>query len=171
MEVVDAKIHSTKSKFKPSEPVSVLKDDNAIKVLKKLHNNFVFVPIDKASNNIAVVCKKFYIEKSMQELGIYQDTISKKEDDKTYVRVDKNPQDIINRHKRYVKSNLKIDNVTGKLPFLYWIPKMHKKPYSKQRYIAASYACTTKDVSAVLTKCLKLIEKQRRIIGRQYEKN
>ena len=48
---------------------------------------------------------------------------------------------------------------------------MHKKPKSKQRYIAASYACTTKDISAVLTKCLKLIEKQHRIIGRQYEKN
>ena len=48
---------------------------------------------------------------------------------------------------------------------------MHKKSKSKQRYIAASYACTTKEISAVLTKCLKLIEKQHRIIGRQYEKN
>ena len=48
MEVVDAKIHTTKSKFKPSEPVSVLKDDNAMKTLKKLHNYFVFFPIDKA---------------------------------------------------------------------------------------------------------------------------
>ena len=85
--------------------------------------------------------------------------------------VDKDPKDIINRHKRYVKSNLNIDHVTEKLPFLYWIPKMHKKPYSKQRYIAASYACTTKDISAILTKCLKLIEKQHHIIGRQYEKN
>ena len=106
----------------------------------------------------------------MQELGIYQDTLSNQKDDNTYVRVDKNPQDIINRHKRYVKSNLKIDDVTDKLPFLYWIPKMHKKPKSKQRYIAASYDCTTKEISAVLTKCLKLIEKQHRIIGRQYEK-
>ena len=57
MEVVAAKIQSSKSKFKPSEPVSVLKDGNAMKVLKKLHNNFVFVPIDKASNNIAIICK------------------------------------------------------------------------------------------------------------------
>ena len=70
-----------------------------------------------------------------------------------------------------MKSNLKVDSVTENLPFLYWIPKMHKKPYSKQRYIAASYACTTKDISAVLTKCLKLIEKQHRNIGRRYENN
>ena len=60
--------------------------------------------------------------------------------------------------------------VTDSLPFLYWIPKMHKKPYSTQGYIAASYACTTKEISAVLTKCLKLVEKQHRIMGRQYEK-
>ena len=48
---------------------------------------------------------------------------------------------------------------------------MHKKPYSKERYIAASYACTTKDISAILTRCLKLVEKQHRIICRQYEEN
>ena len=51
-----------------------------------------------------------------------------RKDDNTYVRADKNPQDIIKRHKRYVKSNLNIDKVTEKLPFLYWIPKMHKNP-------------------------------------------
>jgi hypothetical protein len=57
------------------------------------------------------------------------------------------------------------------LPFLYWIPKMHKKPYSKQRYIAASARCSTKPLSAVLTKCLKLIERQHRIIGQRYFTN
>ena len=128
------------------------------------------VPTDKASNNTAVVCKSFYIQKSIEELGINQDAVSNQKDGNTYVKVDKDPKDIINNHKKYMKSNLKIDNVTEKLPFLYWIPKMHKKPYSKQRYIAASYACTTKEISAILTKCLKLIEKQHRIIGRQYEK-
>ena len=139
--------------------------------LKELHDNFVLVPTDKASNNIAAICKKFYIEQTLKELGIYHDSASNPKDDNTYVKVDKNPQDIINRHNKYVTSNLRIDKVTKKLPFLYWIPKMHKKPYSKQRYIAASYACSTKDISAVLTKCLKLVEKQHRIIGRQYEKN
>ena len=51
MEIVDNKIHFTSLKFKLSEPVSVLKDPEAMKVLKKLQNNFVFVPIDKASND------------------------------------------------------------------------------------------------------------------------
>ena len=46
---------------------------------------------------------------------------------------------------------------------------MHKKPYSKQRYIAASNRCSTKSLSQILTKCFKLIEKQHRIICRRYD--
>lgn len=39
---------------------------------------------------------------------------------------------------------------------------MHKRP-SKQRFIAASYCCTTKNVSAILTQALKLIYKAHKI--------
>ena len=45
---------------------------------------------------------------------------------------------------------------------------MHKKPFSKQRYIAASSSCSTKPLSAILTKCLKLVEKQHRFICHRY---
>ena len=48
---------------------------------------------------------------------------------------------------------------------------MHKKPYSKQRFVAASAKCSTKPLSALLTKCLKLVEKQHRIIGNRYFTN
>ena len=72
---------------------------------------------------------------------------------------------------KYVKSNLDSEIIPESFPFLYWIPKMHKKPFSKQRYIAASYSCTTKPLSAVLTKCLKLIEKQQRFICKGYFRN
>jgi hypothetical protein len=37
------------------------------------------------------------------------------------------------------------------LPYLYWIPKLHKTPY-KERYIAGSSTCSTKDLSIHLTK-------------------
>ena len=70
-----------------------------------------------------------------------------------------------------MKSNLDSKIIIESFPFLYWIPKMHKKPFSKQRYIAASYSCTTKPLSAVLTKCLKLIEKQQRFICKGYFRN
>ena len=63
--------------------------------------------------------------------------------------------------KRHVKSmskhNMKIEDDQKRLPFLYWIPKMHKTP-SKQRYIAASHSCSTKPLSKMITYCLKLIQ-------------
>jgi hypothetical protein len=137
--------------------------------LEELHENYVVVPIDKAKNNIAIVCKKFYIEKSMQELKSFKDSINVKNDDNTYVQIDKDKTSIINEHKKYLKSKLNINEIPDKFPFLYWIPKMHKKPFSKQRYIAASSKCTTKPLSAILTKCFKLIEKQHRFICSRYE--
>ena len=53
--------------------------------------------------------------------------------------------------------NIPIDDSQACLPFLYWIPKMHKTP-SKQRFIAASHSCTTKPLSKMITFCLKLIQ-------------
>ena len=53
-----------------------------------------------------------------------------------------------------------------KLPKLYSIPKMHK-PIPKQRFIAASNKCSTKPISKIITKCLKLILTQHRKYCRQ----
>ena len=47
---------------------SIMHSQSVKTYLKKLHDNFVLVPTDKASNNIAVVCKNFYIQKSIEEL-------------------------------------------------------------------------------------------------------
>ena len=43
-----------------------------------------------------------------------------------------------------------------KVPTLYWLPKLHKKPY-KARFIANSSSCTTTDLSKMLTSCLKAV--------------
>ena len=90
---------------------------------------------------------------------------------KTYRCLKSKPTTIVNRHALYMdKHNIGLDESQKRLPFLYWIPKMHKDP-SKQRYIAASARCSTKPLSAILTKCLKLIEGQHRIIGKRYFTN
>ena len=137
--------------------------------LQELHKDFVLVPTDKAANNIAIVCKKFYIEKSMQELNIFtsHDGLASQS---TYIAIDRDVKHHIKRHVNYLR-NRNIKNVPEEFPFLYWIPKMHKKPFSKQRYIAASHNCSTKPLSKILTKCLKVIEKQHRIICRNYFRN
>ena len=97
--------------------------------LLELQKEFVFVPTDKASNNIAVVCKKFYVEQSMKKLDILLNTSEKKAADKTYVPVVKESlNSLLSRHRRFMKANSLEDS--DDLPFLYWIPKMHKKPYN-----------------------------------------
>ena len=40
---------------------------------------------------------------------------------------------------------------------LYWLPKLHKRPY-KSRFIANSSACTTTELSILLTSCLTAIK-------------
>ena len=45
-----------------------------------------------------------------------------------------------------------------KVPKLYWLPKLHKKPY-KARFIANSSSCTTTELSKLLTSCLTAVKK------------
>ena len=44
-----------------------------------------------------------------------------------------------------------------KLLTMYWLPKLHKRPY-KARFIANSSSCTTTQLSKVLTFCLTAIK-------------
>ena len=43
------------------------------------------------------------------------------------------------------------------LPTLYWLPKLHKRPY-KSRFIANSSSCTTTELSILFTSCLTAIK-------------
>ena len=53
-----------------------------------------------------------------------------------------------------------------KLPTLYWLPKLHKRPY-KARCIARSSPCTTTELFKLLTSCLPAI---RKLVIKYYEK-
>jgi hypothetical protein len=166
LEDINRTIQRLKKRSKKTKKM-ILKSPTILKQLEELQEKFVFVRTDKASNNIAIICKKFYIERSMKELDIFDSAQS--DGNPTYVQAKKDVKSIIARHKRYMISN-SIEPADN-LPFLYMIPKMHKKPYSKQRFIAASANCSTKPLSQILTKCLKLVEKQHRIIGNRYFTN
>ena len=39
-------------------------------VLDQLHKHFVVVPTDKATNNVALICKRFYASVTTKELGL-----------------------------------------------------------------------------------------------------
>ena len=52
---------------------------------------------------------------------------------------------------------LNVKERQDKLPTMYWLPKLHKRPY-KARFIANSSSCTTTELSKLLTSCLTAIK-------------
>ena len=57
----------------------------------------------------------------------------------------------------------------SKLPTLYWLPKLHKRPY-KSHFIANSSACTTTELSILLTSYLTAIKNMSLNIAQQFMK-
>ena len=122
--------------------------------LHKLHANYVLVPADKAANNVILVCKKYYIDTLVKELGINNVNIN----NPTYIQIDDSFEIIVESHNQFITSvGLEMSEEDQNLPYLYWTPKLHKSPY-KHRFISGSSKCTTKDLSCLLTKVLSTIK-------------
>ena len=62
IEMVKAKIASLKCRIKVNKVSSVLKKQEVQEYLSEIHSKFVIVSIDKAANNVAFICKRFYVE-------------------------------------------------------------------------------------------------------------
>ena len=58
----------------------------------------------------------------------------------TYHRTAFSKEDILSNHESLISSFGIPSNNHTNIPFLYWIPKLHKTPY-KQRFIADSSSC------------------------------
>ena len=67
-----------------------------------LHNKYVFVPADKAPNNIIIICKRYYIETLIKELGL--DNCSTPTGNSTYTSYQMSSEDIVNTHDIFMKS-------------------------------------------------------------------
>ena len=95
------------------------------KLKVKLHANYVLVPADKAANNVIIVCKKYYIDTLVKELGINNVNIN----NPTYIPIDDSFETIVKSHNQFIKSvGLEISEEDQNLPYLYWTPKLHKSP-------------------------------------------
>ena len=55
--------------FKLIRHESIFIYPDVVTELSRLHKNFVIVPADKASNNYAFVCKRYYVDILIEELG------------------------------------------------------------------------------------------------------
>ena len=124
------------------------------KYLTEFHERYVVVPIDKAANNIAIICKRFYVFRLLQEIGVLGS------ESLTYQLSNKDRNEIISTN---VELSEQYDlNVTEKqktLPIMYWTPKMHYTP-SRARFIVSSATCSTKPLSRIVSNVFKRIFKQ-----------
>ena len=79
-----------KGHFK-SPKCKVLDQPDVKDTLHKLNANYVLVPADKAANNVIIVCKKYYIDTLVKELGINNVNIN----DPTYIPIDDSFETIV----------------------------------------------------------------------------
>ena len=119
------------------------------KEIQEFHSRFVLAPADKAANNVVVVRKGYYINTLKQELSTAKTYESNRLDDSSIV-------DIHWCHMA-AKFGLFVDEDHSKLPTIYWLPKLHKRPY-KSRFIANSSSCTSTELSILMTSCLTAIK-------------
>ena len=133
---VNDKLHSSK-KFKFN---NVLSKEHPKQCLKRLQEDFVFVQIDKAGNNIALVCKSYYMDILNSEVL----------NSGTFVAVNDNELDVV----KTLSNSQFIKNHNQRLSSFYCIPKMHKTPV-KFRFITAGKNTILQNLSICLGKCLK----------------
>ena len=117
--------------------------------IQEFHIKYVLVSADKATNNIIFVYWLHYINTLKQEhkgAGAYEETSA---DEKTVIYSHSNELPY--------KFSVNVKERQDKLPTMYWLPKLHKRPY-KAGLIANSSSCTTLELSGLLTSCLTAVK-------------
>ena len=145
-----------KTRIHPKPTTKILSDDVVKNDLDKLQERYILIPIDKADNNVAFVCKRYYIEVIVKELGMRGNPSSTYEHLHNVI-----PNEIIHNHQNYLQERFHM-TVPGEmctLPDIYWLPKLHKTP-TKARFIIASRKCTVKNLSKDVTSIFKLAYNQ-----------
>ena len=132
--------------------IPVLKDPDCVNALQQFHSDFVIAPIDKATGNVAVICKRFYAMVLFKELGISESSTTK-----TYKKFRTSIKTVVNNQKNVLKKkfNLDVSAENECLPHIYWLPKMHKNP-CKFRFIIAAPKCSIKPLNKAITAIFKL---------------
>ena len=134
--------HSVNTRFE-----SIFRDPDVVRELSRLHEHFVIVPTDKASSNYTFVYERNYVDTLIEELRLHS-----LPGNPTYNLSGFSASEVSDNQKSVLTSfGKQANNEEFDLPYIYWIPKMHKNLY-KHRFIARSSKCSTKPLSILLTK-------------------
>ena len=94
-ECIEKRIRSLKSRHINRRKKHVLKSEKHLRSLQELHSMYVLVPADKASSNIIVVCKKYYLEVVLGEVN----------DSTTYEHVTEDYSKLVSGHLKFMAAN------------------------------------------------------------------
>ena len=116
----------------------------------------MFCPIDKAANNIAIICKRLYVSVILKELNF--DRINDPTHVNTYELVQGiTPSNIVDGHINFQRRfGLELKEDMHKLPPMHWLPKMHKTPIGS-RFIIGSKCSSLKPLGKDITRIFKVI--------------
>ena len=108
--------------------------------------------IEKAANNVAFICKKYYVQVLLKELGLLNTTSN------TYQQVNDTLHNVFQQQNNTLDSVFGLknnDEELNSLPCIYWLPKMHKIP-SCARFIMTGKKCISKQLSKHVSSAFKL---------------
>ena len=154
--LVNIKLAQLKAKCRRYQQTGEILQKPAIKAaLEELHRKYVICMVDKASNNFAIMCKKFYFMNQGKELGLDSGRFG----NETYLGIDESEDQLCLRLKDEIsrKFDILVPDDYLKLPVLYWIPKFHKNPI-KFRFIAGSKNKVLTLLEVEIQKILNLLE-------------
>ena len=157
-------VRSKLDQFPAFDYNSVLSKPDVIDYLRQLQCKYVFIPTDKAANNVSIVCKKFYVQLIRDEIL-----------SNTYELSSESVDEIISRHEKFLlEHGIKLHPDNKCLPYLYATTKMHKNPV-KFRFITSGAQSSLKQLSIavglVLQKGLKVAKNNSLYVNNFYPRN
>ena len=99
--------------------------------IQEFHRKYVLVPADKAANNVVVVCRLHYIDTLKQE----------SDGTRAYKETDNDKISVVNTHinELPIKFSVCVNEGQDKLPTMYWLPKLHNRPYKAEIYMYCKF--------------------------------
>ena len=78
---------------------------------------------------------------------------------KAYEKTSTNEKNVVDNHLNELplRFSVGVKEYQDRLPTMYWLPKLHKRPY-KARFIANTSSCTTTELSKSLMSCLTAVK-------------
>ena len=96
-DIVCNKIKTLQKRIKQPPP-PILKNPEVESCLQNMQKNYVFAPADKASNNVIIICKKFYYQVIIEELGL----LNTNSTSATYEKINVSPETLLDKHQQFL---------------------------------------------------------------------